>query len=273
MGIAQHPHRPRMARRRMIMIQRQYLSALVFMFVSLALSVASAEAKEVRISHLLKPESITWASCDSPALRTSPETAENIGYIGNTHSRFFIHFDSIVDVNSDSAHIYGRTKVRSNTCRIEGAVTVKFLTKLPYDSQYQAQPFKVTMHLDAIEEECNVAGSITGLITSFYYAFGNGTATLAGSGGIESCDDGNSSNQFIGHWKSQGTGKMKKLRWGWRRIPESDGLDCGAIAFIPCPSIKDPEWQNYSTDWHCQIEEIRSEECQEARKREEWWKR
>jgi len=211
------------------------------------------------------------SDCDGPLSRVEIDP-EVIGYIGPKFERFFIHFDSILEDDREQAKVFGRIKSGGEIRSFKGSVkrTRKELAEV--DSRIPGTLLRNTLSFQLTELRCKAPGKITGEMTSYSFKFPDGKSTFATVEGVEICGTAVAGNQFLGKWKASKGKASKIVRWGWRRIPESFGLDCGTTEFAPCKALRDTAWRSYDTWLNCEKQGRESEaSCVAARRTEEWW--
>jgi len=196
---------------------------------------------------------------------------EPLGYIGDNYQRFYIHYIT-VKKNKDNPYqynVYGKTKVKNNTCSFNGTITVTkaMLYKERDDPRFKQGSIicNVTFYEDSTKA---LSGVIKGKLTTHFYLDKKGKihydALVFGS-------DSFSNNECSAIWTSYKTGKSKRCNWGDFRIPDSGNFDIGAGEFSVADKYVKNGWDNYRLAWNNYPD---TPEVIKAREKEnaQWWK-
>ena len=234
----------------------------------LLLPLCLRAAPDLPVSRLVQPRSALFADCDGEPRRV-PIDPEVVGFSGPRFERFRIHFDSIADRTRDSASAWGRTRFAGSTCDFAGSLRRVSREAGEANSRIPGVLQRNRVRVDLRESNCPHPGRITGELEGFSFVFPEGKVSFATDQGVEICGGESAGNRFRGVWKSLGGKASRRVRWGWRRIPDGEGLDCGPEEFLPCATVEDSSWADYTLARTCASDS--SAECRAAREREEWW--
>lgn len=180
--------------------------------------------------------------------------SEFIGYIGTDFQRLKIHF---TEVRRDSANpklyrVRGLTLVKNTACDFTGTIVIdKISAQAPFTYTPEDVPpvtVKARGHLAAHYEfrenpEQTHAGIFTGTMWLDWVIDAQGSLVRDE---IDIVSDGYANNQYTGWWTAYPGRLVKKANWGEYRVPDSDGLDCGAAEFAPCEHYRDKGWADYT---------------------------
>lgn len=229
-------------------------------------------APDLPLPRLIAPRNAIISDCDGPLSRVEIDP-EVIGYIGPRFERFFIHFDSIQEESRDLAKVFGRIKTGGEIRPFRGTVRRRRKELMEVDSRIEGTLLHNILVFQLTEFRCKSPGKIVGEMSSYSFTFPDGRSTFATVEGVEICGTAVAGNQFLGDWKAIQGKATKIVRWGWRRVPESFGLDCGTTEFAPCQALRDTAWKSYGTWLDCEKRGRQSEaSCVAARRTEEWWR-
>ncbi len=196
---------------------------------------------------------------------------ELLGFIGNDHQRFYIHFTSMLK-NPQNPYQYtvqGKTKVRETVRPFKGTITVRSANIRKAQDMYPGyQSGYATCDVTLYEDhQLSATGSITGQLT-ITYMISPKKQFLYNTLNYQS--DNFSNNQFRGQWTSYKTKTSKICNFGDFRIPDSGDLDIGAGEFSPDPKYFHKGWKYYILSRYGETE-IDSD-LGKKEERREWWK-
>ncbi len=204
---------------------------------------------------------------------TTVNKSEPLGYIGENFQRFQIHFISAIKnpCNELQYFIYGKTKVKENTCTFQGTITIiESRTYNEGDIPTLKQGF-VKGQYDFFEDpNQKEAGILKGNFQTDFYINKKGEIKYDA---LMFVADGFQNNQFEGTWTSYKTGSLKKCNWGDYRIPKCDwknGCDIGAGEFSINEKYVKNGWENYRLAWGYYPDKPEIIEAREKEK-EKWW--
>ncbi len=190
---------------------------------------------------------------------------EPLGFIGDNHQRFFIHFISATR-KTDKPNEYlikGKTKVKENICDFEG--TIKIISARLYKNG-EAPKYKQGYAICAVSffenKEQQSSGFIEGKLTTRFII---DNRQVFRYDNLYTGDDF-SNNECEAVWTSYKTNTEKICNWGDFRIPKSGDLDTGAAQFSPDDKYSQFGWQNYRDAYFYEKEQARQEE------EKQWWK-
>jgi hypothetical protein len=198
------------------------------------------EIKRYDLSGLWRSDSIYIEG--GPDRTTFPEP---LGYIGENYQRFYIHYLT-VERSKYNPYIYiisGKTKVKDNICRFNGAITVSkaMLYGASDDSRFE-QGLIVSDVLFFEDSAQASSGIIKGRLTTKFYLDSKGKIHYDA---LMYVSDRFFNNQCEAIWTSYKTGKSKKCNWGDFRIPESEELDQGAGDVSIVNKYVKSGWESY----------------------------
>ena len=192
------------------------------------------------ISNLLTLTEFNYSISNELVKRTEP-----LGYIGENYQRFYIHFISVIkNINTSTKYyVYGKSKVKNNTCEFQGVLTVDNAILFP-DFEFPTIEQGVVNGKYKFYENSNQNGSgiFEGMFQTDFYIDKQGEIKYDA---LMFSADIFYNNMFKGTWTSYKTGKSKKCNWGDYRIPESGDLDIGAGEFGPNSEYSKFGWENY----------------------------
>lgn len=248
-------------------------SAIRFLMLSAIWSIVYCANSKVNVTELFSPTMIYGNECESAdldSIRVSNEML--LGYVGNDFSRYFLHIDSVIQINSKEYDIHAQTKHDNEICELDAVAKTTKVVSNNYSFKHNyGKNIETFFSLNGRETKCQKSYAIAGKLVLYLFEFSDGRIIFSSNNGLESCNDDYSNLQFKGT-ATLNSGETKKIRWGWARIPESDGLDCGAGEFFPCESIKDSNWIRY-TDYYyaCTGEKMNTDKCKSIMSTEKWW--
>lgn len=198
---------------------------------------------------------------------------EPLGFIGENFQRFYIHFISVIQNQTDKLiyYVYGKTKLYDNICSFQGQIVIKEVRIYVED---EVPPFKTgfisgtyTFFEDSKQKG---SGKLTGTFTSNFYIDKKGRIKYET---LTMIADGYCNNQFIGTWTGYKTNESKKCNWGDYRMPGCEwqnGCDIGAGEFSIHDRYLKYGWESYNLAWNTYPEttdviKARIKEC------EKWW--
>jgi len=208
---------------------------------------------------------------DEENYRVKLERNEILGFRDETYQRFFIHFISVIQnqTNPYEYFAYGKTKIRDNICSFNGTITVK--TAIIYDKMNKSSYKQGSMISEVLLYEDKTfpyAGVIKGKLTSNFIIDKIGSFRY---NALEFYSDGFSNNQFVGTWTNYITHSTQKCNWGEYRIPECGDLDIGAGEFSINDKYLENGWQNYRLAWLTLPKSTESKQAK-LKENEQWWK-
>jgi len=206
--------------------------------------------------------------------------AEILGFIGDDYQRFYIHFISVIQNQSNPYEYfaYGKTKVKENICEFQGIIKIISaeiykgseiygLDTIFYNYTQGFTICEVALYEDKKQTH---TGFFKGNLRSDFLIDDKGNFRY---NSIWFVADGFSNNQFTGIWTSYKTKTSKKCNWGDYRIPDSGNFDIGAGEFSVDEKYVKNGWENYMLLWSGDYQED-SPEFQKAlqKENEKWWK-
>lgn len=227
-------------------------------------------ATDLPLARLLLPRSAQFAGCEGE-IRKVPIDPEPIGYSGPRFDRFDIHLDSLDEIDRNRVRAWGKTRFHGSVCSFEGTFQRTHVQVAEANTRIEGIFQRNVVRVDLKETGCPAPGRIDGELVGWSFALPGGKVTFATDLGIEECARGIKGNQFTGTWKALKGKSLRKVRWGWRRPPEAEGLDCGTEEFFPCARVVDSSWSDYTVARNCRPDDTAAA-CARARLRESWWK-
>ena len=204
---------------------------------------------------------------------TVVDRPEILGFIGENHQRFHIHFISAIKNQSNPLEyfVYGKTKVKENICSFQGTITILESRTLDVgDVPTLKQGFVKGQYEFFEDPDQKESGILNGIFQSGFYINEKGELKYDA---IAFAADGFDNNQFEGTWTSYKTGSSKQCNWGDYRIPECNwlnGCDTGAGEFSISDKYLKNGWENYRLAWGTYPETPEVIEAREKEK-EQWW--
>lgn len=196
---------------------------------------------------------------------------EILGFIGDDYQRFFIHFVSVIQnqTNPYEYFVYGKTKVKETICSFQGTITVRQSRIYKSgDIPTYKQGFAICDVILYEDKKQSSTGFINGKLKSKFLIDNNGKFRYDA---ISFVADGFSNNQFIGSWTSYETNASKKCHWGDDRIPDCGDLDIGAGEFSINEKYLKNGWNNFRLAYTYDTYKPETKKAIQI-ENEQWWK-